>query len=196
MKCPQEIPHQQAPRVADTLTGNPNFIKAGFHIGRFITIGVDAEKEHALTDALKCNLEFTSEQIKVSISFHITVLLSILTPLFFQQLIEYSQSKDQYIRVALKRLTETQILDDELKEEKALNKALLARNQELETQLAAESREKTGKHTLSTNSAMPQIYSGLIFVFPCTNLHGAAHGTQCQAWRPGLDCQVPRRLEK
>jgi hypothetical protein len=65
--------------------------------------------------------------------------LSILTPLFFQQLIEYSQSKDQYIRVALKRLTETQILDDELKEEKALNKALLARNQELETQLAAES---------------------------------------------------------
>jgi hypothetical protein len=139
MKCPQEIPHQRAPRVADTLTGNPNFIKAGFHIGRFITIGVDAEKEHALTDALKCNLEFTSEQIKVSISFHITVLLSILTPLFFQQLIEYSQSKDQYIRVALKRLTETQILDDELKEEKALNKALLARNQELETQLAAES---------------------------------------------------------
>jgi hypothetical protein len=31
-----------------------------------------------------------------------------------------------------------QILDDEVTEEKALNKALLARNQELETQLAAE----------------------------------------------------------
>jgi hypothetical protein len=59
-----------------------------------------------------------------------------------QQLIEHSRSKDQYIRVALKRLTKAQILEDELIEEKALNKTLLAGNQELETQLAAERREK------------------------------------------------------
>jgi hypothetical protein len=45
----------------------------------------------------------------------------------------------------LKRLTETQILEDELKEVGELNKVILARNLELETQLAEESREKAGK---------------------------------------------------
>jgi hypothetical protein len=79
------------------------------------------------------------------------VLLLILTPLFFQQLIEHSQSKDQYISVALKRLTEKQILDDELKEERDLNQTLLARNQELMTQLAMESKDKADKHILCTN---------------------------------------------
>jgi hypothetical protein len=90
---------------------------------------VDTEKEHVVTEALKCNLEFPSEQIKVSSSFslYIIVPLPLLTPLFLQQLIEHSRLKDQYIRVALKRLTETQILDDELTEEKNLNKMLLAR---------------------------------------------------------------------
>jgi hypothetical protein len=77
--------------------------------------------------------------------------LLILTPLFFQQLIEHSQSKDQYISVALKRLTEKQILDDELKEERDLNQTLLARNQELMTQLAMESKDKADKHILCTN---------------------------------------------
>jgi hypothetical protein len=110
--------------------------------------------------------------------FRITVLLSILTPLFFQQLIEHSRSKDQYIKVALKRLTETQILEDGLTEENVVNKALLARNQELETQLATESRDQTDKHTLHINSIMPERCSGLILVFPCTSLHGAAQGTQ------------------
>jgi hypothetical protein len=151
-ETPQKIPHQRAPRVADTLTTNPDFIKVGFHIGRFITASVDTEKEHAITEALKFNLEFVSEQIKVCISssFHVIMLLLILTLFFFQQLIEHSQSKDQYIRVALNRLTETQILDDELKEERALNQTLLARNQEVETQLSVESRDKAGKHILCT----------------------------------------------
>jgi hypothetical protein len=141
---------------------------------------VDTEKEHAIIEALKCNLEFASEQIKISISFlvDVTVVLSVLTPLLLQQLIEHSRSKDQYIRVALKRLTEAQILEDELIEEKALNKTLLARNQELETQLAAERREKTSKHTLSTNSVMSERYSGLTFVFPCSGFHGVAIGTR------------------
>jgi hypothetical protein len=113
---------------------------------------VDTEKEHAITEALKFNLEFVSEQIKVCISssFHVIMLLLILTLFFFQQLKEHSQSKDQYIRVALNRLTETQILDDELKEERALNQTLLARNQEVETQLSVESRDKAGKHILCT----------------------------------------------
>jgi hypothetical protein len=69
-----------------------------------------------------------------------------LDPLFLQQLIEHSQSKDQYIRVALKRLTETQLFEDELKKANKSIEILLAHNQELEGQLASESREKTGKH--------------------------------------------------
>jgi hypothetical protein len=56
------------PRVIDTLATNSDFTKAGFHIGRLITVRVDTEKEHIITEALKCNLEFTSKQIKVSIS--------------------------------------------------------------------------------------------------------------------------------
>jgi hypothetical protein len=63
----------------------------------------------------------------------------ILTPLLFQNIIKHSQSKDQFLRVSLKRLTKTQILEDELKEVSELNKVNLAQNQELESQLADKS---------------------------------------------------------
>jgi hypothetical protein len=53
--------------------------------------------------------------------------------------------KDKFLRVSSKRPTETQILEDELIEVSALNKVLLAQNQELETQLAKESQEKADK---------------------------------------------------
>jgi hypothetical protein len=43
--------------------------------------------------------------------------------------------KDKFLRVALKRLTETQIFEDEQKQVKDLNKDLMAHNQELESQL-------------------------------------------------------------
>jgi hypothetical protein len=72
----------------------------------------------------------------------------ILTSLLFQNIIKHSLSKDHYIWVALKRLTKAHILEDELTEVSALNKVLLARNQELETQLADESQEKSGKYLL------------------------------------------------
>jgi hypothetical protein len=108
---------------------------------------VNIEEEQAVTEALRSKLDSGSQQINACISFstlHYSPL-SILTSLFIQKIIEHSQSNDQYIRDALKRLTETQILEDELTEVNALNKVLLAWNQELETQLAVESREKDGK---------------------------------------------------
>jgi hypothetical protein len=82
IETPQENPHQWVPRVADTLTKNLDFIKAKFNIGRFITTRVNTKKEHAITEALKCNLEFASEQIKVSdpFPFDVIVVLSVLTP--------------------------------------------------------------------------------------------------------------------
>jgi hypothetical protein len=159
-QMPKEIPHEWVPRVADTLIDNPDFIKAGFHIGRFITPGVDTEKEPTITDVVKMNMEFASKQIDVSISFpfHILLFLPIPTLLLSQQLIKHSQSKDRYIKVTLKRLTEMHFVDDELTEEKALNQTLLARNEELETQLAAEIQEKIGKSTFNINLIRPQRY--------------------------------------
>jgi hypothetical protein len=71
-QIPHEVPLQWAPRVADTLAKDPNFIKVEFHIGRFITAAVDNEKERAITEALKGNLESASQQININ------VLLSIL----------------------------------------------------------------------------------------------------------------------
>jgi hypothetical protein len=53
--------------------------------------------------------------------------------------------KDKSLRVAIKRLAETQIFEDELKQVKDLNVNLMARNQELESHLAKASREKSGK---------------------------------------------------
>jgi hypothetical protein len=38
-----------------------DFIKAGFHIGRFITMVVNTEEERAITEVLKSNLESASQ---------------------------------------------------------------------------------------------------------------------------------------
>jgi hypothetical protein len=62
-----------------------------------------------------------------------------------QKLIEHSGSKDKFLRVVIKRLTETQLFEDKLKQVKDLNDNLMAHNQELEYRLAEESREKSGK---------------------------------------------------
>jgi hypothetical protein len=43
-----------------------------------------------------------------------------------QTLVEHSRSIDQFLRVAVKRLMETQLYEDELKEVSQLNTVLLA----------------------------------------------------------------------
>jgi hypothetical protein len=47
-------------------------------------------------------------------------------------LVENSQTKDQFLRVAVRRMIETQLFEDELKQVSQLNAVLLAHNQELE----------------------------------------------------------------
>jgi hypothetical protein len=54
-------------------------------------------------------------------------------------LVKHSEDKDQFLKVALKWMTETQVLEDELKEVSKLNSILLAQKQELEAKLAKES---------------------------------------------------------
>jgi hypothetical protein len=56
-----------------------------------------------------------------------------------QALVKHSQDKDQFLKVAIKRMTNTQILEDELKEVGEFNSVLLAQKQELEAKLAEES---------------------------------------------------------
>jgi hypothetical protein len=63
-----------------------------------------------------------------------------------QALVEHFEAKDQFLRVTVKRLTETQLFEDELKEVSQLNIVLLARNQELEARLAEERQAKTGQY--------------------------------------------------
>jgi hypothetical protein len=54
---------------------------------------------------------------------HLTLIFSLT-----QTLVEHSQAKDQFVRVIVKRLMETQLFEDELKEVNQLNTILLARN--------------------------------------------------------------------
>jgi hypothetical protein len=60
-------------------------------------------------------------------------------------LVKHSQEKDQFLKVAIKRMTETQILEDELKEVGELN-SVLNEKQELEAKVAEESQAKYGDH--------------------------------------------------
>jgi hypothetical protein len=52
------------------------------------------------------------------------------------------------LRVAIKRLAETQTFEDELKELSELNEVLLDHNKELEAQLVEEIQAKNGSYSL------------------------------------------------
>jgi hypothetical protein len=62
---PESLPWR-TPLVSKTLSNNPDFIQAGFHIGRFITIVVDTKADHLNTEALQTKLKSTSTKINVS----------------------------------------------------------------------------------------------------------------------------------
>jgi hypothetical protein len=66
-----------------------------------------------------------------------------------QNLVEHSRSKDQFLRVAIKRHTKTQTFEDELKEVSELNELLLDLNQELEAQLAEDIQAKNSSHSFN-----------------------------------------------
>jgi hypothetical protein len=95
---------QWIPQVTKSLAKDLDFIKVGFHIGRFITVAVNTEAERADIEALRGNLDSTSLRINVSISFYVLHyhLFLMLIPLLIQKIIEHSWSKDQFIRVSLK----------------------------------------------------------------------------------------------
>jgi hypothetical protein len=63
-------------------------------------------------------------------------------------MVKHSQDKDQFLKVSIKRMQETQTFEDEFKEANEHNSALFARLQELEAKLAEESQLKDGKFLL------------------------------------------------
>jgi hypothetical protein len=62
-----------------------------------------------------------------------------------QAMVKQSQNKDQFLKVAIKRMEVAQSFEDEVKEVGELNLILYAQNQELEAKLAKESQAKDGK---------------------------------------------------
>jgi hypothetical protein len=65
-----------------------------------------------------------------------------------QALAKHSRDKDQFLKVVIKWMMETRILEDELIEVSELNLILLAEKQELETKLAKESQAKDAEHPI------------------------------------------------
>jgi hypothetical protein len=65
-----------------------------------------------------------------------------------QVIVKHSQDKDQFLKESIKRMQETQLFEDELKESTELNSFLYARNQEHEDKLSEESKPKDGKFWL------------------------------------------------
>jgi hypothetical protein len=60
-----------------------------------------------------------------------------------------TEDKDQFLKVVIKRMQETQTFVDELKATIELNLILLAQNEELETKLIEEIQSKEGNLLLS-----------------------------------------------
>jgi hypothetical protein len=78
---------QQNPWVVKILSEDLEFIKAGLHIGRFISTMVDTEAERTNTEALQTDLTSASTRINVSnlcliIHYHYCL---ILTPPFLSR---------------------------------------------------------------------------------------------------------------
>jgi hypothetical protein len=73
-----------------------------------------------------------------------------LTFFLMQALVKHSQDKDQFLKVAIKRMTEAHVLDDELKEVCKHNSVLLVQIQELEAKLVEESQTKDGNHSINS----------------------------------------------
>jgi hypothetical protein len=53
--------------VADSLAKDPDFIKAGFHIGRFVTAAVNTEAEYVETQALQSDMDSAALHISISL---------------------------------------------------------------------------------------------------------------------------------
>jgi hypothetical protein len=68
-----------------------------------------------------------------------------------QAIVKHFHGKDQFLKVSIKRMKETQTFEDELKEATELNSILITQNQDLVAKLTKETRLK------DSNFSMPFI---------------------------------------
>jgi hypothetical protein len=119
---------QSSPQVSDSLAKDPDFIKAGCHIEKYITVVVNSEEEQAEIQALCSDLD--SASLHINVSCHFSCFVSSTTPhsflLFPQKIIDHSKSKDKFLRASLRTIFEAQDFEDELKWKRAMNQMLLA----------------------------------------------------------------------
>jgi hypothetical protein len=92
--------------------------QAGFHVSCFAATTVDTEAHQDNIKALYSSLKTTLDQIDViALTIHL-----IASPchgfdsFLMQALAKHSRDEDQFLKVAIKRMTETQIREDELEE--------------------------------------------------------------------------------
>jgi hypothetical protein len=74
-----------------------------------------------------------------------------------QAVVKHSQDKDQFLKVSIKRMQETPMYENELKEANEYNSVLFAQLRELEAECAEESRLKEGKFLFTFLSCNPVI---------------------------------------
>jgi hypothetical protein len=134
------------------VTDNPEFIQVELYNGWFIMEAVDTEADWANTKVHYSTLESASTHLNINLLLTLSLYShgTVLTFLLIQMLVKHFESKNQFLRVVVKRITETQLFEDELKEVSQLNLVLLAQKLELEAKLDEENQAKNGKH--STNS--------------------------------------------
>jgi hypothetical protein len=95
--------------------------------------------------ALYSSMKTTSELIYVSIYASPYIFILILDSSLIQAVVKHSQDQDQFLKVSIKRMQETQMYEDKLKEANEYNSVLFAWLQELEDKCAEERQLKYGK---------------------------------------------------
>jgi hypothetical protein len=90
-------------------------------------------------------MKTTSKLIDVSIYASLYIFILKLDSSLIQAMVKPSQDKDQFLKVSIKRMQETQMYEDEHKEVNKYNSILYARLQELEAKCIEESQLKEGK---------------------------------------------------
>jgi hypothetical protein len=136
---------RQYSRVAEYLWDNSDIIQAGFHTGRYVSAPVNSQTEQEKIKAFYSSMKTTTELIDVS--FYAPSYLLTLRPSSFliQAVAKHSLDKDQFLRVSLKRMQETQMYEIELKEPNEYISSLFAQLKELKAKCVEETELKKGK---------------------------------------------------
>jgi hypothetical protein len=87
---------------------------------------MNTKAEQEQIKALYSSMKTTSELIYVSIYASPYIFILILDSSLIQAVVKHSQDQDQFLKVSIKRMQETQMYEDKLKEANEYNSVLFA----------------------------------------------------------------------